>query len=97
MSLAFGDNGDANAASAKAALGLQHAETFALREKETAEAAREVLNEVPRCSVGAVAVVDLLGVGGSSVVMSCRDDPTLSHVLLGVLGIRSRSTRVILV
>lgn len=46
MSLALGDKGDASAASAKAALALQHAETLALREGETAEAARGVLNEV---------------------------------------------------
>lgn len=46
VSLAIGDKGDANAALAKATLGLQHAETFAMREGETASAARRVLNEV---------------------------------------------------
>lgn len=51
VSLALGDKGDAAAASARAALGLQHAEAFAAREGETAEAARGVLNEVSGAAV----------------------------------------------
>lgn len=66
VSLALGDAGDANAASVKAALGLQHAEAFALRERESAEAARGVLNEVTTSSGGAGASIGV-GVGGVGV------------------------------
>lgn len=51
VSLAVGDKGDAAAASAKGALGLQNAEAFAQRERETAEAAYGVLNEVGSAAV----------------------------------------------
>lgn len=46
VSLALGDKGDANAAAAKAALSLQHAEELARVERKAAEVARGVLNEV---------------------------------------------------
>lgn len=63
VSLALGDKGDAAAASSKAALGLQHAEAFALREGETAEASRGVLNEV------GFAIV--CGTGGAGAAACC--------------------------
>lgn len=46
VSLALGDAGDAIGAAARAATGFQHAEAYALREKELAVAARGDLNEV---------------------------------------------------
>lgn len=65
VSLALGDKGDATAASAKAALGLQHAEALALREGGTAEAARGVLNEVGCAAMG----IGMLAGGWCAVVV----------------------------
>lgn len=46
VSLALGDAGDAVGAAARIAVGFQHAEAYAKREGELAEAARAVVNEV---------------------------------------------------
>eukprot|EP00903_Cladosiphon_okamuranus_P014428 g13389.t1 len=67
VSLALGDKGDASAASAKAALALQHAETLALREAETTDGARDVLNEAKERVAKAQVVIRRIEEAGNRV------------------------------
>ncbi len=71
VSLALGDRGDSNAALAKAALGLEHAEALAQREGETAAAARRVLNEVGWLGggVGSAGCLVAVAIGAPDCVM----------------------------